>query len=145
MNRCLSSLLLALISTCSVYGQEIVFDRFRFEQGFGCAMLSIKYVCQSDNPIKYATVHFSILNAVGDEVPNLKGLKELNVKITGPIKKKDKDKNRYYVFTKAPMPLTPKPKMIDIEYMDDSIEDVTIIIDDDNLKTYFPNWFFREK
>lgn len=108
-------------------------------------MLSIKYVCQSDNPIKYATVHFSILNAVGDEVPNLKGLKELNVKITGPIKKKDKDKNRYYVFTKAPMPLTPKPKMIDIEYMDDSIEDVTIIIDDDNLKTYFPNWFFREK
>ena len=82
---------------------------------------------------------------MGDVVPDIKNISELNLKYTGPIEGKKKYKTSYHIFIMQPLPLTAKPKRIEIEYVDDSIEDETIEINDSNLKTYFPNWKFEDK
>jgi len=134
-----------LLSTLTVCSQTIVFDKFKMEPALVGKSLRVKYICNTEYTIKYITVYFTILNAVGDEEADIHGIKELHFKCTGPIYGKKKYKEGYSVFVSKPLPLTPKPKRIEIEYMDDSVEDETIQINDDNLKTYFPKWKLEDK
>lgn len=138
-------LLLMLFATLSMSGQTIVFDKFKMEPGLVGKSLRIKYVCNTEHTIKYITVYFSVLNGVGDEVADIYGNTELNLKCTGPIVGGKKYKEGYSVIINKPLPLTAKPKRIEIEYVDNSIEDETVEITDENLKTYFPKWKFEDK
>ena len=136
------ALLMGMNTVCS---QTIVFDKFKMEPALVGKSLRVKYICNTEHTIKYITVYFTILNAVGDEEVDIHGIKELHFKCTGPIYGKKKYKEGYSVFVSKPLPLTPNPKRIEIEYMDDSVEDETIQINDDNLKTYFPKWKLEDK
>lgn len=139
------SLLLMLLTTVSMSSQTIVFNKFKIEPGLVGKSLSLKYICNTEHTIKYITVYFTVLNGVGDEVADINGNTELNLKCTGPIVGGKKYKEGYSVPIYQPLPLTAKPKSIEIEYVDNSIEDETIEITDDNLKKYFPKWEFKDK
>lgn len=78
-------------------------------------------------------------------MPDIKNISEFNLKYTGSIVGKKKYKTSYHVLIMQPLPLTAKPKRIEIEYIDDSVEDENIEINDSNFKTYFPNWKFEDK
>lgn len=138
-------LLLMLLATVSIDSQTIVFNKFKIEPGLVGKSLSIKYICNTEHTIKYITVYFTVLNGVRDEVPDINGLTELNLKCIGPIVGGKKYKGGYSVLINQPLPLTANPKRIEIEYVEDSIEDETIEITEDNLKTYFPKWEFKDK
>ena len=138
-------LVLMLLSAISMSSQTIVFDKFKMEPALVGKSLRVKYICNTPHKIKYITVYFTTLNGVGDEVEDIHGHKELNFKCTGPIFGGKKYKEGYSVFINKPLPLTPKPRRIEIEYVDNSIDDETIEITDDNLKTYFPKWRLEDK
>ena len=143
--RCMIIMLVLLLCPAVIKSQTVVFSKFKMEPSFAGKSLSIKFSCNTEKTIKYITVYFVVLNGVGDEVPDIKNISELNLKYTGPIVGKKKYKTSYHVLIMQPLPLTAKPKRIEIEYIDDSVEDENIEINDSNLNTYFPNWKFEDK
>ena len=136
--------IITLFATCFLYAQEaeVVFSRFDLKpysmlvQSDGWNLRSNLKV-NGNKTIKYMEVFYLAINSVGDAVEDkIKKVKKFSANYTGPFKPGTSKKMVVEFAVWHVLKNTAYPHRLDIEFMDGTKKE--IIINKDNLKTYFP-------
>lgn len=133
-----------LLITSILYAQEpeVVFTRFELKpysilvESDGWNLRS-NFKVTGNKPIKYMEVFYLAINSVGDAVNDkIKKVKKFSANYTGAFKPGATKKMVVEFAVWHVLKNTAYPHRIDLEFMDGSKKE--IIINKDNLKTYFP-------
>ncbi len=143
------SAIMAVAFSVSVNAQ-VQFSKFKFYvadiMDFSHLQLETRFKVTSEKKLKYVHVYFTPVNSVGDAiVDEIRGAVNANVEhtkyhhiyATGPFesnKSYTKHFDPYYFNGKKP---TPFPYKVVVDYMGGGSD--TILITEENLKTYFPS------
>ena len=136
--------IITLFATCFLYAQEaeVVFSRFDLKPysmlvQSDCWNLRSNFKVNGNKTIKYMEVFYLAINSVGDAVEDkIKKVKKFSANYTGPFKPGTSKKMVVEFAVWHVLKNTAYPHRLDIEFMDGTKKE--IIINKDNLKTYFP-------